>query len=259
MWQAGLVVRSTHEDIDAAVGLLEEALSDPTDSLWGADLDDAVERLGALQATETVPLLVRTCEMTDGLSSIHDACGRALSMMGAAAVDALLDGHSRSADRDTRHTLEYALSELGVRDTRILALFLEVLDDDPDHGASLLTGYGDPAALPALEDALERFEFDEERGGPLAHHAPIELAAAIEALGGAVSDEGLVKLGKARQRGASVAKAMTAALAEQRSPTVERAPPPSSPTRPKMGRNERCWCGSGKKYKRCHLREDAGR
>jgi preprotein translocase subunit SecA len=26
--------------------------------------------------------------------------------------------------------------------------------------------------------------------------------------------------------------------------------------RPKIGRNDPCWCGSGKKYKQCHLRED---
>lgn len=26
--------------------------------------------------------------------------------------------------------------------------------------------------------------------------------------------------------------------------------------REKPGRNESCWCGSGKKYKNCHLRED---
>jgi len=25
---------------------------------------------------------------------------------------------------------------------------------------------------------------------------------------------------------------------------------------PKLGRNDTCWCGSGKKYKRCHLEED---
>ena len=24
----------------------------------------------------------------------------------------------------------------------------------------------------------------------------------------------------------------------------------------KPGRNESCWCGSGKKYKKCHLHED---
>ena len=29
-----------------------------------------------------------------------------------------------------------------------------------------------------------------------------------------------------------------------------------APIRPKLGRNEPCWCGSGKKYKRCHLEED---
>ena len=28
---------------------------------------------------------------------------------------------------------------------------------------------------------------------------------------------------------------------------------------PKLGRNEPCWCGSGKKYKKCHLGSDEGR
>jgi len=29
-----------------------------------------------------------------------------------------------------------------------------------------------------------------------------------------------------------------------------------APRSPKVGRNDPCWCGSGKKYKQCHLRED---
>ena len=40
----------------------------------------------------------------------------------------------------------------------------------------------------------------------------------------------------------------------------EGEPPPDTPatapilnTRPRLGRNDPCWCGSGKKYKRCHL------
>jgi hypothetical protein len=28
---------------------------------------------------------------------------------------------------------------------------------------------------------------------------------------------------------------------------------------PKLGRNDPCWCGSGKKYKHCHLRQDQGK
>ncbi len=31
---------------------------------------------------------------------------------------------------------------------------------------------------------------------------------------------------------------------------------PSVRSRPKRGRNEPCWCGSGKKYKNCHLSQD---
>jgi preprotein translocase subunit SecA len=40
------------------------------------------------------------------------------------------------------------------------------------------------------------------------------------------------------------------------------AAPPKAETvrraRPKVGRNDPCWCGSGKKYKHCHMRSDAG-
>lgn len=28
---------------------------------------------------------------------------------------------------------------------------------------------------------------------------------------------------------------------------------------PKLGRNSPCWCGSGKKYKKCHLARDRER
>jgi hypothetical protein len=31
---------------------------------------------------------------------------------------------------------------------------------------------------------------------------------------------------------------------------------PAATVRPKLGRNEPCWCGTGKKYKACHLNRD---
>ncbi len=36
-------------------------------------------------------------------------------------------------------------------------------------------------------------------------------------------------------------------------------PPPTEPFRPRAGRNEPCPCGSGRKYKKCHLRPDEAR
>jgi len=41
---------------------------------------------------------------------------------------------------------------------------------------------------------------------------------------------------------------------------VPASPPPQQTVRrekPKVGRNDPCWCGSGKKYKNCHYRSDA--
>ncbi len=34
---------------------------------------------------------------------------------------------------------------------------------------------------------------------------------------------------------------------------------PEQPSVPELGRNERCWCGSGRKYKACHLATDERR
>ena len=35
-------------------------------------------------------------------------------------------------------------------------------------------------------------------------------------------------------------------------------PQPADPSK-ELGRNDPCWCGSGKKYKRCHLSKDAAK
>ncbi len=48
----------------------------------------------------------------------------------------------------------------------------------------------------------------------------------------------------------------------RREPLYDAPEPPPQPvetirkTGPRLGRNDPCWCGSGKKYKNCHLRQD---
>ena len=255
-----------HDEIAPLVARLEAALANPPHSLWDGHLEETIAELGELRAVSAIPLIVRACEVSDEVMDIHEVAGGALSNMGADGLEALLEARASTVHRGARHTLDYAIVELGVRDERILTLLLNILDEDPDHGATLLDNYGDSAALPALTDALDRFEIGSNGDGPFANHAVIELAAAIERLGGVVSDEGLVKLGKAKRIGSAAADQMVKALQNRPRVVVERAPRlptersivvdrPQAP-RPKLGRNERCWCGSGKKYKRCHLRED---
>ena len=36
-------------------------------------------------------------------------------------------------------------------------------------------------------------------------------------------------------------------------------PAPADAPQGELGRNDLCWCGSGKKYKRCHLAKDAAK
>lgn len=50
---------------------------------------------------------------------------------------------------------------------------------------------------------------------------------------------------------AAPTEAEDAFLLDNRSPVADAAP-----ARRRPGRNDPCWCGSGLKYKRCHLRSD---
>jgi preprotein translocase subunit SecA len=60
--------------------------------------------------------------------------------------------------------------------------------------------------------------------------------------------------GTAPAKGASPAKGAPAKGAPVAPPAAEAATVKRD--KPKVGRNDPCWCGSGKKYKNCHLRED---
>jgi preprotein translocase subunit SecA len=43
---------------------------------------------------------------------------------------------------------------------------------------------------------------------------------------------------------------------EEEAPEEDAGPVTVKRDKPKLGRNSPCWCGSGKKYKKCHLAED---
>jgi len=97
------------------------------------------------------------------------------------------------------------------------------------------------------EDEVQRLE--EERRKRLeqrqqrmqASHAQAQAAAAAAAAAEAET---------AAAQQAQGARASQAQAPIEKQVTVKRE-------RPKVGRNDPCWCGSGKKYKSCHLKEDA--
>jgi len=78
----------------------------------------------------------------------------------------------------------------------------------------------------------------------------IEFGAAIEELGGELSAEQQQKVEKVRQGRMRLFERRTLAP----SPYIQQNYRGDAPA--KLGRNDPCWCGSGKKYKKCHLDED---
>ena len=97
---------------------------------------------------------------------------------------------------------------------------------------------------------------------PLANHVFIELRYAIEDLGGHLTEAQQHKFEQADAPRRRFVAQMPWAVDAPATSAGRLTPVASAPTgtpRPhttgkrKLGRNAPCWCGSGKKYKKCHL------
>jgi hypothetical protein len=132
------------------------------------------------------------------------------------------------ADEDIAPRVCEILANLGVRDARIFDALRREFEDSEDFWVGLLADYGDPRALPVIEDALDAFEPDFTDS--LSRLDFVELLDAHERLGGALPPE--------------FREEVDGWLAKW---NARFAPSP----RRKVGRNEPCPCGSGKKYKKC--------
>jgi hypothetical protein len=205
----------------------------------------AAHLLGELRAAAAVEPMLRVLAETDALDALHSAIVCSLPDIGEPAVEPALLAFNASERGDLRASLAAVLARTGVRDARILGVLLAQLEVEPEGAAGDLAEYGDEAALPALRSAFDRYELVDSES-PLANHTLVELRAAIEDLGGILSPSQREKYERGMEAGDRWRRAMHAAL-EARTSRARQVRP---------GRNEPCWCGGGKKYKRCHLTSD---
>lgn len=205
----------------------------------------AVELLGDSKAPEAVGAMLAVLKATGWNDLLHDAVIRVLPGLGAPVLEPALAAYARAHDdEDFRHGVTAVLSELGVRDDRVLALLLEQLRAAPTRAGNL-ANYHDPKALKHLAQAFDAFEL-EQTTSPLASQALVELRDAIEQLGGGLTAAQEAKSAKGMVAGDQWWRKLTEATR-----MVERVP------QEKLGRNDRCWCGSGKKFKKCHPGQEA--
>jgi uncharacterized protein YecA (UPF0149 family) len=174
---------------------------------------------------------------------------RGLPVFGAEALEPICRALREERDQDILHSLCGVAASLGVKDERILTALLEELRADAGWAASHLEDYGDPEAIPHLERAGLALDVSDPDAAIAAGMALKEIQSALAALGGSPSAalrEKIEKVDEIRreQMAAVLARAARRRAVSSGAPRVERA---------KVGRNDPCPCGSGKKYKKCCL------
>lgn len=175
---------------------------------------------------------------------MYDEALESVDALGSQAVDTLAEAYADPARAESRPFVAAVAGGSGLADDRLLSLLLDHLRQEPEHGAMCLAEYGDARALPALAAVLDAAMLDE--GSFFRNHVFVELEAAIRDLGGDLSPQQRAKCEHARRISRDMGERLTRIAA-----------PEAPPLRP--GRNDPCWCGSGRKYKRCHLDTDERR
>jgi uncharacterized protein YecA (UPF0149 family) len=120
-------------------------------------------------------------------------------------------------------------------------------------GASFLGQYGDPRGLPVVQRLFDEAEISDS---PFANIEIFDYAEAIESLGGELTPDQQAKVDAARRASARFRSQLDALADIAGPPDARRGEGYTYVADQRPGRNEPCWCGSGKKYKKCHLRSD---
>jgi len=241
----------------AVIPELLAIVADP--EVWQADdevegfvVAHALTLLAELGASEAIGVALEQLEDEEIDDSLWDLALEALAGFGAAALEplvALYDRHLESGEAeqtfDRRLGICKGLARLRVRDDRIWARLSTIFMEDPPVLAALLSTYGDRRARALLSETLDQWEVDPSMP---AHNLAIEaMAESLESLRGTLTASQVAKRKRVRRLGRRKAGS------SNKKPHAELEMPSADV---KLTRNGPCWCGSGKKYKRCHAKSD---
>ena len=209
----------------------------------------AVRLLGERREPAAVEPLIEIIREAELDEMIYSRAVFALQNIGKPALEPVLQAIESRCGPGEGKALAEVLCELGVRDERILRILLDILEEDPELGASYLASYGDPAALGPIHSTFESTEVHPTN--PFVNHVFTELAAAIDELGGELTDREREKLDRANRIRRLVAQAVFGT--EEPDELVSYIV-----TVDAIAPDEPCWCGSGTKYENCHGKSGRG-
>lgn len=145
---------------ESVQAILAFGMKPPEDSRLQID-EDLLNLLAHLpvDAAQAMPYVTQL--LREGLEEVPESLIAIARRAGSAAVGDLVDVY-RQTEEDVAGEIAFILAALGQRDQRILDILHERLEFDMEDGAMLLGLYGDPAAIPALENLLGEVDKNRE-------------------------------------------------------------------------------------------------
>jgi SEC-C motif-containing protein len=186
----------------------------------------------------------------DDIEAVEDVIHSLIRLRGH-ALDSVLDVLSRAGAFEDR--VVDVLADLRIADERILSLIAPRARKEPQVWCDALRWQG-AEAVPLLQEILA------EALAELPARCDDARAAvdALEDLGVTVDMTIFDKLEEAEEEADAIAEQERHRAEQERA--AYQAALAELARRPRPGRNQPCWCGSGEKYKKCHLtRDDAER
>lgn len=210
----------------------------------------AAELLGELGASEALEAMYDALHEVDSDAILDTVLTRSIQEFGEAAIEPGLEALDRFGG-EFGDDLASVFAELDVRRKVVFQILLKNLVDNPMLGARNLARYGDPEGLDALHPMLNRLLLAAAED-PRRVEETVAVAEAIEELGGELNanqEDQLDLLEQKKGHAHDVLERVKKGIGDHHHPDTH-------VKEHDIGRNEPCWCGSGKKYKHCHWKED---
>jgi hypothetical protein len=212
----------------------------------------AARLLGTIGDERALEPLFETLARTPPDSLIDTAVTRAIQSFGEAAIDPGVRVLKRRGDA-FREDLACVVADIETDRDVAFQILVKHFIQNPHLGAINLATFGDPRGVDAIKPVLERYMVAAV-DDPDEADIILELADAIESLGGNLSPDHKSDIEELRDK-RNWGKDLIDDI-KQGNDEPDHAHPDTHVNEKDVGRNDPCWCGSGVKYKHCHLDDD---
>lgn len=212
---------------------------------------EAAKLLGELQDPRAIEPMYEALYEADPDALLDTALTSALQRFGDDAVAPGIRA-LKSFGEDFRDDVACVFAKLGVRRRVVFQTLLKNLVKNPMLGATNLAQYGDPEALDALKPMLRHYLMLAAENRQHAETA-VSLATAIRQLDGELTQNEEDQLEAVRSQ---MSKAREIIERVKAGKGGDHHHPDTHVKDHDLGRNDPCWCESGRKYKNCHWNEE---